>query len=157
MTQALLTWNKHGEIVTELVTLVPNDAPIYGMGASTGVELPFTTTDMLNSVDAVFFEDENGIFALDPTLVVSVEVLEDDDPRTDNTLLNENNQPSKESVMDTIKKAARSTKNFVSKHRVGIAVVTTALAVGQLQRKNLEHWNAFLEDKGLQDEYYNNY
>lgn len=56
--------------------------------------------------------------------------------------------------MDKIKKIAHRTKNFVARHRVGIAVISTAGICLTLQTKAVRGLNEFLEEKGLLDEYY---
>lgn len=56
--------------------------------------------------------------------------------------------------MDTIKKAAISTKNFVKKHRVAIAVVTTTVICAAINRQALGQHNEFLKEKGLYEEFY---
>lgn len=54
----------------------------------------------------------------------------------------------------TVKKATTSTKNFVKKHRVAIAVVTTAIACGAINRLALKQHDDFLKEKGLYEEFY---
>lgn len=56
--------------------------------------------------------------------------------------------------MFDVKKPIVSTKNFVSKHRVGIAVIATAIPLVALQQRNLRVFNEFLKEKGLYEEYY---
>lgn len=56
--------------------------------------------------------------------------------------------------MDKIKSAASGVKNFISRHRVGVAVVTTAGACLWLNRVALRDHDAFLAEKGLLDEFY---
>lgn len=56
--------------------------------------------------------------------------------------------------METIKKATDSTKNFVKKHRVAIAVITTTLVCGKINRMALAQHNEFLKEKGLYEEFY---
>lgn len=47
-----------------------------------------------------------------------------------------------------------STKNFVAKHRVAIAVTTTALTCLWLNRAAVAGYNEFLQEHNLLDEYY---
>ena len=56
--------------------------------------------------------------------------------------------------MNKIKKTAKSTKNFVSRHRVGIAVTATAATAVYVQMKIAADWNEFLKEHGLLEEYY---
>lgn len=56
--------------------------------------------------------------------------------------------------MNNIKTAATRTKKFVSKHRVSIAVVSTATACLALNRYALKEHDAFLKEKGLYEEFY---
>jgi hypothetical protein len=61
-------------------------------------------------------------------------------------------------VKDTIKKATSRTVQFVSDHRMPIAIVTTAAVTGVLVKKwtgNM-HESAinFITEKGLLEEYY---
>jgi len=56
--------------------------------------------------------------------------------------------------MNPIKQATVSTKNFVSKHRVVIAVVTTTVVCGAINRAALKQHNEFLKEKGLYEEFY---
>lgn len=56
---------------------------------------------------------------------------------------------------ETIAKATTSTKNFVSRHRVALTAAATATACIVVQMKITNHWNDFLQEKGLSDEYYN--
>lgn len=50
--------------------------------------------------------------------------------------------------------ALNSTKNFVKKHRVAIAVVVTAATCLTINRYALKQHDAFLKEKGLFDEFY---
>lgn len=60
--------------------------------------------------------------------------------------------------MNPAKRALARTQEFVSDHRVAIAigVATTVTAVGcvLIQRSAIEGWNKFLTEKGLIDEFY---
>lgn len=56
--------------------------------------------------------------------------------------------------MDKIKKIGRSTKNFVVKHKVAIAVTATALICGKLNKMALHDHDQFLKEHDLYDEYY---
>lgn len=152
MTRALLTWKRFDEIVKEEVELIPYDAPIYGINENKGVALGLTTTDLLDNNECVFFEDENGIFGLNPLLVISIEVLD----RKNNAWYNEI-PLSKETVMNIVKNVAKSTKNFVINHKVGIAVVTTAVIVGQAQRAFAKDVTEFLIEKEMLDEFRDRY
>jgi hypothetical protein len=53
-----------------------------------------------------------------------------------------------------VKKTAKATKKFVSKHRVAIAVVLTATAVLTLNKHNINEMNDFLKAHDLFDEYW---
>lgn len=53
-----------------------------------------------------------------------------------------------------IKKATTSTKKFVQKHRVAIAIVGTATACAALQIRNAKILNEFLKEHDLYEEYY---
>jgi hypothetical protein len=48
-----------------------------------------------------------------------------------------------------------STKRFVNRHRVAIAMTGTALACLYLNRLALEQHNDFLKENGLYDAFYN--
>jgi len=56
--------------------------------------------------------------------------------------------------MNNIKKTAKSTKQFVSKHRVAIAVVTTATLCLAINKRAMREHDLFLEEKGLLEEFY---
>lgn len=47
-----------------------------------------------------------------------------------------------------------TTKNFVSRHRVAIAVTLTAALAVKLQMRNAQEWNEFLKEHNLFDEFY---
>jgi hypothetical protein len=61
--------------------------------------------------------------------------------------------------MTFAKETLTRTGEFVSKHRVRIAVATTAVittaACVALNRSAVKQWNEFLDEKGLKDEFYN--
>lgn len=57
-------------------------------------------------------------------------------------------------VFKSVKNKVVSAKNFVKKHRVAIAVVTTTLVVGSLNVRNQKHYNEFLTEHGLLETYY---
>ncbi len=56
--------------------------------------------------------------------------------------------------MPAIKHPVKSTKNFVSKHRVAIAVTLTAALAVKWQMNTAAQWNEFLEKHGLLEEFY---
>lgn len=56
--------------------------------------------------------------------------------------------------MNNLKQKARSTKNFVKKHRVAIAVTATVTTMVALNRKALQQHDEFLKEKGLYEEFY---
>jgi hypothetical protein len=56
--------------------------------------------------------------------------------------------------MDAIKKATNSTKEFVKKHRVAIAVVVTSACWLKINHIALAQHNEFLKEKGLYEEFY---
>lgn len=53
-----------------------------------------------------------------------------------------------------MKKQIVSTRNFVSKHRVAIAVTLTAALAVKWQMNNAKVWNEFLKEHNLFDEFY---
>ena len=53
-----------------------------------------------------------------------------------------------------MKKQIRSTKNFVSKHRVAIAVTVTAALAVKWQMNTVAGFNEFLKEHNLLDEFY---
>lgn len=53
-----------------------------------------------------------------------------------------------------VKNTLKSTKNFVLKHRVAVAVTLTSLVWLSLQRNVAKDFNQFLKDHDLFDEYY---
>jgi hypothetical protein len=53
-----------------------------------------------------------------------------------------------------VKKAAVSTKNFVKKHRVAIAITGTSAAWFAINRFALNQHDEFLKEKGLYEEFY---
>lgn len=61
--------------------------------------------------------------------------------------------------MNAAKLAAARTKKFVSDHKVGIAVVTTAAVTTavmiKLNRTAVGQWNDFLTEHDLMDKFYN--
>jgi hypothetical protein len=57
--------------------------------------------------------------------------------------------------MDKFKKVAKAPVNFVSKHRVAIAIIGTAAICTTISRSALQDANAFIESKGLMEEYGN--
>jgi hypothetical protein len=56
--------------------------------------------------------------------------------------------------MSTLKNKVTSTKNFVSKHRVAIAVTLTAALAVKWQMNTAAQFNEFLKEHNLFDEYY---
>lgn len=56
--------------------------------------------------------------------------------------------------MDKIKKATKRIGKFVEDHKVGIAVVSTIIVMGKLNKIALRDHDNFLRDKGLYDEFY---
>lgn len=62
--------------------------------------------------------------------------------------------PSGETMKNKIKKTATSTKDFVSRHRVGLAVTATAATALWMHAKVIDNVNEFLEAKGLLEEFY---
>lgn len=56
--------------------------------------------------------------------------------------------------MDHVRKSLRSTKNFVEKHKVAIAVTGTAVTCLYLNRLALQQHNDFLKENGLYDAFY---
>lgn len=53
-----------------------------------------------------------------------------------------------------MKKQIATAKNFVSKHRVAIAVTLTAVLAVKLQMRTAREFNEFLKEHNLFDEYY---
>lgn len=53
-----------------------------------------------------------------------------------------------------MKKSLVTTKNFVKKHRVAIAVTATSVCWLYLMKKNAEQINEFLKEHDLFDKYY---
>lgn len=51
-------------------------------------------------------------------------------------------------------KTLKTAKNHVKKHRAKYAAAGTAIAFLALMRHNAKELNAFLEEKGLLEEYY---
>lgn len=149
MTRAILTWLNQGKRTKEIVTIIPDNEVLYGDG---GIVIG-STSDILNmDTSLVFFEDETGIFGVKPEKILNIEIID----RDENSSSNENNS-TKENVMNRVKKVANASKNFVSKHRVELAVVATALVVSRNARESFKRWDQFLDDKGLTDEFYCNY
>lgn len=56
--------------------------------------------------------------------------------------------------MNKIQQSARKTKNFVSKHRVAIAVGLTLAVTGKMHTTQVAHMNEFLAKHNLLDEFY---
>lgn len=56
--------------------------------------------------------------------------------------------------MNKLKKAAVDTKDFVSRHRVALAVTATAATAVVIHVKVISNVNEFLESKGLLEEFY---
>ena len=56
--------------------------------------------------------------------------------------------------MNNLKQKARSTKQFVKQHRVGIAVVATSIFWIKAMSNVAAQHNEFLEEKGLKEEFY---
>jgi hypothetical protein len=116
MTKALLTWKREGIVVEEVVTLVPDGVPIYDVKDGETIELPVTSTQLLdNNKELLIFEGDEGLFAVKPEWVVSIELLD----REDNILSNENRL--KGMIMNRIKK-------FIKDHPYELA--TAGLFVG---------------------------
>ena len=57
--------------------------------------------------------------------------------------------------MNRFKKSVRRSREFVSRHRVGIAVVTTAVICTKLNSKAIAAHDDFLRDEGLFEKFYN--
>jgi hypothetical protein len=53
-----------------------------------------------------------------------------------------------------MRKKARAVKQFIEKHKVAIAVVSTAGSCLYLNRLALKQHDEFLKEKGLYDEFY---
>lgn len=58
--------------------------------------------------------------------------------------------------MKTLKRKAKATKDFVYKHRVGIAVAITAAVAVKWNYTVAKQFNDFLKEHGLYDEFYAN-
>jgi hypothetical protein len=56
--------------------------------------------------------------------------------------------------MDHIKKIARSTRNFVEDHKVGITVVLTAATCLKINRVALRQHDEFLKEHDLYEKFY---
>jgi len=57
--------------------------------------------------------------------------------------------------MNSIKKAARSTQKFVEDHKVGLAFLAGIALVSTNASRTIKAYDAFLEEKGLTEEYMN--
>lgn len=57
--------------------------------------------------------------------------------------------------MNKLKKVTASSKKFVAKHRVAIAVAATTVVLAKVNRMALKQHDDFLREHGLYDEYYN--
>lgn len=55
--------------------------------------------------------------------------------------------------MDKLKQATVATKNFVGRHKVAVAVAATSAVWIWMARNQASTFNAFLEEKGLTDEF----
>lgn len=55
---------------------------------------------------------------------------------------------------NTMEEKFESVKKFIQRHKVAIAITTTATAFMVLQYKTAQHWNNFLIEEGLFDKYY---
>lgn len=53
-----------------------------------------------------------------------------------------------------MRNALNSTRNFVAKHKVGIAVVTTSACWIAINMRAMKQHNEFLKEHGLYDEFY---
>lgn len=149
--RAILTWKKHGEVVVEEVEMIPEGHPLYRPVEGIGVvELPITTTDLFDAnKNKVFFEDDNGIFGLNPDQIVSVEVI----GRNIYNAYNEN-PTNQGALMEIVKKTLNRTKKFVVDHKVAIAVTATVLTMVQVNKVARVNVDNFLSEKGLLDEFY---
>lgn len=56
-------------------------------------------------------------------------------------------------MKNLVKKSFRSTKNFVSNHKTGVAVVATALICGAAARRQQSDLTSFIKDRGLYEEF----
>lgn len=56
--------------------------------------------------------------------------------------------------MDTLKSVPSRVKNFVGRHKVGVAIISTAGICLVLNRTALRQHDEFLAEKGLLDEFY---
>lgn len=60
--------------------------------------------------------------------------------------------------MNNAKKALAAAQEFVSDHKVAIAIFAATAVTGfvciKIQRSAIEGWNEFLTEKGLIDEFY---
>lgn len=60
--------------------------------------------------------------------------------------------------MDPVKNALERTKQFVSDHKVaiaiGVATIATAMVCIKIQRSAIVDWNNFLEQEGLIEKFY---
>jgi hypothetical protein len=57
-------------------------------------------------------------------------------------------------MSNKLTRTVKSTTNFVSKHRVAIAVVATSSVWIYLGTKRAAEWNEFLKDHDLLEEFY---
>jgi hypothetical protein len=55
--------------------------------------------------------------------------------------------------MNKIKKVAKASRNFVSRHKVAFAVIGTSAVCLALHNKSVNGWNEFVEQQGLTEEY----
>ena len=75
------------------------------------------------------------------------------DNRTEYNDYNETNQP-KGKLMNHVKNAVRSTKNFVANHKSAFAFVVGASIGIALNKTALREHDAFLKEHGLYEEFY---
>lgn len=72
-----LTWtSEEGEFHIEDVFLIEEDDAIYAVGPRNLPIPTFNLYDQMASQGMVVFEDEEGIFCLPPSDIISVEVLQ---------------------------------------------------------------------------------
>jgi len=73
-----VTWRSDGAVYTEVVQLLSDKDEIYAMGLNDSGALGIVE-DLLGT-DTVLFEDDEGVFGLRPSDIISIERVSYDEP-----------------------------------------------------------------------------
>lgn len=74
-TKVKLTWRSGTNVIEEECLLIAYDDTIYPMDEA--IELEGLTELIMGTTDFVIFEDDDGVFGLEPAVIIKIEPVEE--------------------------------------------------------------------------------